>query len=69
MFQFDKSKCLGNIYHLVKERGLKIGDLEDQAGVSIGYLSRLNKDDNKSTPGIEFLLAVAQVLNVSLDGF
>ena len=68
MFQFDKSKCLGNIYHLVKERGLKIGDLEDQAGVSIGYLSRLNKEDNKSTPGIEFLLAVAQVLNVSLEG-
>lgn len=68
MFRFDKSKCLGNIYHLVKENGLKIGDVEVQAGVSIGYLSRLNKEDNKSTPGIEFLLAVAQVLNVSLEG-
>lgn len=68
MFQFDKSKCLKNIYYLVKERGLKIGDVEDRAGVSIGYLSRLNKEDNKSTPGIEFLMAVAQVLNISLEG-
>lgn len=68
MFQFDKSKCLGNIYYLVKERGLKIGDVEEQAGVSIGYLSRLNKEDNKSTPGIDFLMSVAQILNVSLEG-
>lgn len=64
---FDKSVCISNIYYLAKQKGLKIGDLESECGVSIGYISRLNKEDNKTIPGIEFLLAVAEKLGVLLE--
>ena len=42
---YDKARCLNNIYALAKERGIKIGDLEESAGVSKGYLSRVAKPD------------------------
>ena len=67
MNTFDKSKCLANIYHLAKIQNVKIGDLETVAGVSTGYFSRLKNGDNKATPSIEVLLAVADRLNVSID--
>ena len=67
MASFDKNRCLNNIYFLVKEKNLKIGDLEAGAGVSIGYISRLNKDDSKATPSIEFLVSVADKLDVTID--
>lgn len=68
MSTFEKSICISNIYYLVKEKGLKIGDIEEAAGVSPGYISRLNKEENKTVPGIEFLLSVSEALNVSLEG-
>lgn len=68
MSAFEKSICISNIYFLVKEKGLKIGDIEEAAGVSPGYISRLNKEENKTVPGIEFLLAVSESLGVSLEG-
>ncbi len=64
---FDKKRCIDNIYYLAKEKNIKIGDLERNAGVSAGYLSRLNKEDNSTNPGIEFLDAVARELEISLD--
>lgn len=65
--EFDKKRCLDNIYFLVKELGVKLGELETSAGVSAGYLSRLNKDDSKAIPGADFLLAVADKLGTSVD--
>ena len=67
MASFDKNRCLNNIYFLVKEKNLRIGDLEAGAGVSIGYISRLNKDDSKATPSIEFLVSIADKLDVTID--
>ena len=67
MSTFDKKKCLANIYFLAKEKNIKIGDLETKANVSAGYLSRINKDDNETNPGIELLLTAAEELGVSLD--
>lgn len=64
---FDKKRCINNIYFLVKDKGKKIGDIEKLAGVSAGYISRLNKEDNSTNPGIEFLEATAKELGVSLD--
>lgn len=64
---FDKSRCLANIYHLAKDKGIKLGDLETKAGVSVGYISRINKDDSTSKPSIDFLTGVAAVLDISLD--
>lgn len=64
---FDKAGCIETIYYLAKERGLKIGDLEEKAGVSKGYLSRINKEGNTSVPSIELLSSVAEQLGVSVD--
>lgn len=64
---FDKKRCISNIYFLAKDQGKKIGDIENKAGVSAGYISRINKDDNNTNPGIEFLTSVADELGVSLD--
>lgn len=64
---YDKKRCIANIYARAKEYGIKIGDLEKRAGVSVGYLSRINKDDNTSSPSIDFIAAVAKELGLSVD--
>ena len=64
---FNKRQCIANIYHLAKEGNLKIGDLEKRAGVSAGYLSRLNKEDSTATPSIDFVASVAKELGVTVD--
>ncbi len=67
MIEFDKSRLISNIYYLAKKKNIKIGDIETKAGVSLGYISRLNKEENKTVPNIEFLVSVANSLGVSLD--
>lgn len=67
MKSFDKKICLANIYYLAKEKNIKIGDLETAAGVSVGYLSRINKEDNETNPSIDFISKVAESLNTGID--
>lgn len=64
---FDKRRCMSAIYAIAKEKGVKIGDLEKETGVSTGYLSKLNKEENTSSPSIELLVAAAQLLGVTVD--
>lgn len=64
---FDKRRCMSAIYAIAREKGVKIGDLEKEAGVSTGYLSKLNKEENTSSPSIELLAAVAGALGVTID--
>lgn len=64
---FDKKRCMDNIYAIAKDKKIKIGDLEKEAGLSSGYLSKLNKEDNKAVPSIDTLLPIANALGVSLD--
>lgn len=63
---FNKQLLFENIAFLVKERGLKIGELETAAGVSPGYISRASKEGGP-TPGIEFIVGIANELKVSID--
>ncbi len=65
--EFDKRRCMSAIYAIAKEKGVKIGDLEKEAGVSTGYLSKLNKEENTSSPSIELLVAAARLLGVTVD--
>lgn len=67
MEPFDKKRCLDNIYFLAKQKGKKIGELEELAGVSTGYLSRANKEDSTSKLTIDLIVAIAQALAVSVD--
>lgn len=64
---FDKKRCIDNIYAIAKAKGLKIGDIEEKAGVSKGYLSRINKEDSTSIPGIDLLASIADQLGVGID--
>lgn len=64
---FDKRRCIANIYQLAKEKNLKLGDLEKKAGVSAGYLSRLNKEESTATLSADFVAAVAELLEVTVD--
>ena len=63
--EFNKKLLLENISYLVKEKNLKIGEVETQAGVSPGYISR-NRDGN-TKPGIDFIVRIADILGVSID--
>lgn len=64
--EFNKQLMLDNIYYLLKRYEKKIGELETEAGVSPGYISRISKEDN-AKPGIEFIIKVADSLNISVD--
>lgn len=64
---FDKTRCLDNIYALAKEQRVKIGDLEKDAGMSTGYLSRLRQEGNTTLPSIDALTSIAEALHVQLD--
>ncbi len=64
--EFDKKIMFDNISFILKEVGKKIGELEAEAGVSAGYISRSSKDSN-AKPGIDFIVNVSEALNVSID--
>ena len=64
---FDKYKCFQNIRKLMREKNVKLGQIESEAGVRTGYMSRLEKSDNDSEPGILFLVAAADLLGVTMD--
>ena len=63
--ELNKKLLFENITFLLREKGMKIGELEKEAGVSPGYISR--SKDGTSKPGIEFIMKVAEVLDVSVD--
>lgn len=65
---FDKKLCLKNIRDLLKDKPeVKIGQIEKDAGVSAGYMSRLEKPDNNAEPSMEFIVTAAKMLDVTVD--
>lgn len=64
--EFSKQKLMDNIYALIQESGIKIGELENELGVSTGYISRLNKNPD-STINIELAWKIAKYFGVSVD--
>lgn len=65
---FDKYICFNNIRALLKVNSdVKIGMIEKEAGVRLGYMSRLEKPDNTSEPTVEFVATAAKMLDVSID--
>lgn len=64
---FDKALFIENLRELLKISGTKIGQIEKEAGCTVGYLSRLDKEGNKNDPSIEFIVTAAKMLGVSLD--
>lgn len=65
MTETNKKLVFDNIALLLKESGKKIGELENEAGVSAGYISRTK--DSTAKPGIDFIASAAHSLHVSVD--
>lgn len=63
---FDRTLFFDNISYLIKKYDLKIGEIENSAGVSAGYISRASKDE-KSKPGVEFVMKIAELLQINVD--
>ena len=57
----------GDIRGLRKARGLTLTDLAEASGLSIGYLSLLERD--RATPSIKALHAVSRALGVTISWF
>ena len=65
---FSKAVCLSNIRELLKlDPKVKIGQIEKEAGIRLGYMSRLEKEGNTSDPSMEFVVTAAKLLGVSID--
>lgn len=63
----NKEKLIENIYSIAKKKNIKIGDLEENAQVSKGYLSRVNKGAVVANPPVDVLASIAEQLGVSVD--
>ncbi len=61
-----KQRLMENIAAVVEQKGLRIGEVEKAAGLSIGYLARLGRDDNQY-PTSESVQRMAQALGVSAE--
>ena len=64
---FNKPLFMKNIKALMTKTGVKIGQIEHEAQVSPGYLSRISKEGNTSDPSLEFAITAADLLDVSVD--
>lgn len=64
---FNKAIALRNIRDMAKEKDVKIGYIEQQAHVQIGYMSRLEKEGSTTEPSVEFLVTAAKLLETTVD--
>lgn len=64
--ELNKKLLFDNVDFLVKGSEMGIGEFEEKTGVSVGFCSRSKKDE-KSKPGIDFIMNAADVLGVGID--
>ena len=62
-----KKIILSNVFYLIGKLDLRVGEVEEQIGVSTGYLSRLNKDDKSTKISLDLVFSLSEVLGVPLD--
>lgn len=68
MSNFDKTLLGKNIKFLATQKGIKVGDIEAEAGVSTGYLSRLANEDNKNNfPIMDLIFLISKKFDVSIN--
>lgn len=68
MSNFNKTLLGKNIKYLAAQKGIKVGDLENQVEVSTGYFSRLVSDDGKnSSTLVDTICRVAEKLGTSVN--
>lgn len=52
---------------MIYEQNKKIGDVEVEAGMTAGYLSKLQKDEAKNNNILDFVVNVSEILGISVD--
>lgn len=62
----NTERLTSNIRELLKAKDAKIGQIEKDAGVQPGYLSRFEKDTSK-TPTLDFVYTAAKDLGVTVN--
>lgn len=68
MEQNKLKTCINNIYYLAEKNGLKIKDIEKEASLSNGYLSKIKKkSSNISDFSLIKLDKISCLLNVTID--
>ncbi len=68
MANFNKTLLGKNVKYLAAQKGIKVGDLENQVDVSIGYFSRLlNEDGKNSSTLMDTICKVAEKLDTSVN--
>lgn len=65
---FDKGIFFKNLRSLLKSNpDVKVGQIERDANVRLGYTARLEKEDNTAEPSVEFVVTAAKLLGVGVD--
>ena len=62
---FNINKFYDNLYYLIKEKDIKIGEVERYSSMRVGRISR-NKKDSKPLP-IDKVFYISQCLDCSID--
>lgn len=57
MKKIDAQQVIANIYEIAKRQNILIRDLEQRAGVSIGYLSKMNRPDARLSLDVIYSIA------------
>ncbi len=65
--KIDKAKFFKNVRNLIKLRGVKISQIEKDAGCSVGYMSRVDKPDSNTMPTLNFVISAATNLGVTVE--
>ena len=65
--EFSRQKLAENITALMQQKKLKIGEVEQQIGISTGYLSKMLKKETEAAPSTDIIWKLAKVLGVSTD--
>jgi transcriptional regulator with XRE-family HTH domain len=64
---FNKKLFLDNLDFYMKRKSVKASELEEKAGVSKGYISRIKKPGNQTVPGIDFILSLSSVFETTVE--
>ena len=62
-----KTLLYSNFMFLISKLNLKIGEFEAKAGMTPGYLSKLQKEESKSNNILDFMVNASKILGVSID--
>ena len=65
--EFSRQKLVDNIANLMQQKKLKVGEVEQEIGISTGYLSKMLKKETEAAPSTDIIWKLAKVLGVSTD--